>query len=59
MASILQKMTPRKKNLGKKDHGEELSAERSDSYTNSLNEDNQSEVSITSDTSDPSPCGQC
>ena len=52
-------MTPRKKNQGKKDHGEELSAERSDSYTNSLNEDNQSEVSITSDTSDPSPCGQC
>ena len=59
MASILQKMTPRKKNQGKKDHGEELSAERSDSYTNSLNEENQSEVSITSDTSDPSPCGQC
>ena len=59
MASILQKITPRKKNQGKKDHVEELSAERSDSYTNSLNEDNQSEVSITSDTSDPSPCGQC
>ena len=59
MASIVQKITPRKKNQGKKDHVEELSAERSDSYTNSLNEDNQSEVSITSDTSDPSPCGQC
>ena len=49
MASILQKMTPRKKNQGKKDRGEELSAERSNSYTNSLNEDNQSKVSITSD----------
>ena len=59
MASILQKMTPRKKNQGKKDHREEFSAERSNSYTNSLNEDNQSEVSITSDTSDASPCEQC
>ena len=59
MASILQRMSPKKKNQPNNEQGEEIGAGKSDSYVSLLdNGDNNSEISFDS-TSNPSPCGQC